>query len=228
MLSSSTFFRAPQRRAIAVALLCAVVATTACSSNGAVVSTIETTSTLVESTSPQMAKRGNPEMAWDAYVEQFVVQDVSTVSKSDCGVFAMLVTEESLTFYEWNGEKWNDISTQLGTSRGRYPLKVYSQDFTNDGVIDFFVTYEDERRRGRSTYGAFFAFPWSGENECVWNWVDIDNGRDITKIIESPEVDQRKARVYASGYKYRRAKTYGEVKYLPASSSFIFEEVFKK
>lgn len=227
MLNNTSGVRGPQRLAIALATLCALMGTTACSSDGAVVSAVETT-TVIESTGAETGKRGNPEKAWKAYVKQFVVQDVSAISKSDCGVFAMLVTEESLTFYEWNGDTWNDISQQLGTSRGRYPLKVYSQDFTNDGVTDYFVTYEDERRRGRSTYGAFFAFPWSGENECVWGWVDIDNGRDITKIVESPEVDQRKGRVYASGYKYRRAKTYGEVKYLPASSSFVFEEVFKK
>jgi hypothetical protein len=217
-----------QRVATLAACLFAVVGATACSSDGVVTSATETTTTLPETSSSIPRKIGNPQKAWDDYVKLFVVQDVSAVSESDCGVFAMLVTEASLTFYEWNGERWSDISQKLGTSRGRYPLKVYSQDFTNDGVIDFFVTYEDERRRGRSTYGAFFAFPWSGENECTWGWVDIDNGRDITKIIESPEVDQRKGRVYAAGYKYRRAKTYGEVKYLPASSSFVFEEVFKK
>jgi hypothetical protein len=228
MLSRSATTGASHRVAILAACLFAVVGATACSSDGVVTSATETTTTVSETSSSTPRKTGNPQKAWDDYVKLFVVQDVSTVSQSDCGVFAMLVTEASLTFYEWNGERWNDISQKLGTSRGRYPLKVYSQDFTNDGVIDFFVTYEDERRRGRSTYGAFFAFPWSGENECVWGWVDIDNGRDITKIIESPEVDQRKGRVYASGYKYRRAKTYGEVKYLPASSSFVFEEVFKK
>lgn len=224
MLSSG----ANQRVAILAACLLAVVGATACSSDREVDSAIETTTTLPETSSSTPGEMGNPQKAWDDYVKVFVAQDVSAVSESGCGVFAMLVTEASLTFYEWNGERWNDVSKKLGTSRGRYPLKVYSQDFTNDGVIDFFVTYEDERRRGRSTYGAFFAFPWSGENACTWGWVDIDNGREITKIIESPEVDQRKARVYAAGYKYRRAKTYGEVKYLPASSSFVFEEVFKK
>jgi len=216
------------RRLLIVAFgFLAFVSTTACSTTSQVVSVV-TSTTVANGASSLTTSSADPKKEWDEYVKQFVVQDVSEVSKSDCGVFAMLVTEESLTFYKWDGSKWGDISQQLGTSRGRYPVKVYSQDFTNDGVTDFFVTYEDERRRGRSTYGAFFAFPWSGENECVWNWVDIDNGRDITKIVESPEVDQRKGRVYASGYKYRRAKTYGEVKYLPASSSFVFEEVFKK
>ena len=205
----------------------AVVSTTACSKSSQVVS-VNTTTTIPNVASSVTTSTADPEKKWDEYVQQFVAQDVSEVSKSECGVFAMLVTEESLTFYEWDGSKWSDISQQLGTSRGRYPVKVYSQDFTNDGVTDFFVTYEDERRRGRSTYGAFFAFPWSGDNRCVWSWVDVNNGRDITKIVESPEVDQRKGRVYADGYRYRRVKTYGEVKYLPASSSFVFEEVFKK
>ena len=96
----------------------------------------------------------------------------------------MLVTEGSLTFYDWNGVQWTDISSLLMGGRGQVPLKVYSHDFTNDGVVDFFVTYGDNKARGGATYGGFFAFPWSGNNMCEWGWVDIDNGRDITKVVE--------------------------------------------
>jgi hypothetical protein len=139
----------------------------------------------------------------------------------------MLVTEGSLTFYDWNGVQWTDISSLLMGGRGQFPLKVYSHDFTNDGVIDFFVTYGDNKSRGGATYGGFFAFPWSGVNACEWAWVDIDNGRDITKVVESPEIDQRRGVVYASGYVSSRWQSYGKLSYLPSSSSFIFQKAFK-
>ncbi len=139
----------------------------------------------------------------------------------------MLVTEGSLTFYDWNGVQWTDISSLLMGGRGQFPLKVYSHDFTNDGVVDFFVTYGDNKSRGGATYGGFFAFPWSGDNACEWGWVDIDNGRDITKVVESPEIDQRRGVVYSSGYESGRWQTYGKLSYLPASSSFVFQRAFK-
>lgn len=172
-------------------------------------------------------EKGAPEKAWTTWLETFAVVDASQISESECGVFAMLVTEESLTFYSWNGVQWSDVSDVLGGGRGKYPVKVYSSDYTNDGVIDYFVTYSTRKNRG-SIFGGYFAIPWSGDLRCVWNWVDIDNGRDISKVIDSPDIDQRKGAVYSKGYNRRRYYTQGELKYLPASSSFVFEEVFKK
>ena len=165
--------------------------------------------------------------AWEKFIETFEVVDTSEISKSDCGMFAMLVTEGSLTFYDWNGVQWTDISSVLMGGRGELPLKVYSHDFTNDGVTDFFVTYGDNKKRGGATYGGFFAFPWEVEKMCEWSWVDIDNGRDITKVVESPDVDQRRGVVYSSGYVSRRWLSVGKLSYLPSSSSFVFEQVFK-
>jgi len=173
------------------------------------------------------SKPGAATKAWKEYVKSFVTIDVSGISKSDCGTYAMLVTEGSLTFYDWNGVQWTDISSLLMGGRGQVPLKVYSHDFTNDGVVDFFVTYGDNKARGGATYGGFFAFPWSGNNMCEWGWVDIDNGRDITKVVESPEIDQRHGVVYASGYVSSRWQSYGKLSYLPSSSSFIFQKAFK-
>lgn len=190
---------------------------------------IATTTSVVSSVRTTVPWRpGAATKAWTSWLKTFDVVDVSAISKSDCGVYAMLVTQGSLTLYDWDGVQWADISGQLGGGRGRDPLKVYSHDFTNDGVLDFFVTYGDKKQRGGSTYGAYFAFPWSGENRCEWKWVDIDDGRGITKTIDSPEVDQRQGIVYANGYKSGRWKTYGVVEYLPSSNSFVFREVFKK
>lgn len=194
-------------------------------------STPTTTSSTVVQSSPVRttvpSKPGAATKAWEKFVQTFVTIDVSQISKSECGVYAMLVTEGSLTFYDWNGVQWTDISSLLMGGRGQFPLKVYSHDFTNDGVIDFFVTYGDNKSRGGATYGGFFAFPWSGDNACEWAWVDIDNGRDITKVVESPEIDQRRGVVYSSGYESGRWRTYGKLSYLPASSSFVFQRAFK-
>jgi hypothetical protein len=172
-------------------------------------------------------EKGAPEAAWAAWLTTFAVVDASEISESECGVFAMLVTEESLTFYSWDGVQWSDKSDVLGGGRGKYPLKVYSSDYTNDGVIDYFVTYRTNKNSG-NTFGGFFAIPWSGDFRCVWNWVDIDNGRDNSKVIDRPEIDQRKGKVYAAGYVKRRYSTGRELKYSPSANSFVFDDVFQK
>ena len=172
-------------------------------------------------------EKGAPEAAWAAWLTTFAVVDASEISESECGVFAMLVTEESLTFYSWDGVQWSDKSALLGGGRGKYPLKVYSSDYTNDGVIDYFVTYRTNKNSG-NTFGGFFAIPWSGDFRCVWNWVDIDNGRDNSKVIDRPEIDQRKGKVYGAGYVKRRYSTRRELKFSPSANSFVFDDVFQK
>ena len=172
-------------------------------------------------------EKGAPEAAWAAWLTTFAVIDASEISESECGVFAVLVTEESLTFYSWDGVQWSDKSDVLGGGRGKYPLKVYSSDYTNDGVIDYFVTYRTRKNSG-PTFGGFFTIPWSGDLRCVWNWVDIDDGRDISKVIDSPEVDQRKGRVFAAGYVNRRYDSRRQLKYSPSANSFVFDDVFQK
>jgi hypothetical protein len=166
--------------------------------------------------------------AWNVFVKSFDVVDVSQVSKGECGVRAMLLTEGSLTFYWWDGVRWNDDSSQLAGGKGAMPVKVYSHDFTNDGVIDYFVTYEDDKAKGGPTYGGFFAYPWSGDSHCQWRWMDIDNGTKLTQTIDRPEVNQRNGEVFADGYTSRRWKSYGVYEYQPSSNSFVFREVRKK
>lgn len=185
-----------------------------------------TTTTLPVSTTVP-SQKGAPEAAWATWLTTFAVVDASEISESECGVFAVLVTEESLTFYSWDGVQWSDKSDVLGGGRGKYPLKVYSSDYTNDGVIDYFVTYRTRKNSG-PTFGGFFAIPWSGDLRCVWNWVDIDDGRDISKVIDSPEIDQRKGRVYAAGYVNRRYSSRRQLKYSPSANSFVFDDVFQK
>ena len=207
----------------------AVFVMTSCSSTASISTTTEATPTTLGTPSRTTVpwKPGAAVKAWNKWVKSFEVIDVSGISKSECGVYAMLITEGSLTFYMWNGVQWMDISTDLDGGKGKMPLKVYTHDFTNDGVLDFFVTYSDNRASGGKTYGSFFAFPWAVDRQCKWAWMDIDNGREIRKTIESPEVDQRKGVVYANGF-VRGYGTYGVVDFLPSSSSFVFSEVFGK
>ena len=219
-----------QRRIAAVGTSVALVAIAACSSTTSAPTTTALSTTTVASEPSRTTvpwKPGAAVKAWNKWVRSFETIDVSGISKSECGVYAMLITEGSLTFYMWNGVQWMDISTDLDGGRGAMPLKVYTHDFTNDGILDFFVTYGDNRASGGKTYGAFFAYPWGDEHQCDWNWMDIDNGREIRKVIESPEVDQRKGIVYANGFT-RGYGTYGVIDYLPSSSSFVFSQVFRK
>ncbi len=214
------------------ALVLALVVLSSCSNSSASQSADSgevsgTTTTTLPSSTTVPWEKGAPEAAWAAWLTTFAVVDASEISESECGVFAVLVTDESLTFYSWDGLQWSDKSDVLGGGRGKYPLKVYSSDYTNDGVIDYFVTYRTNKNSG-TTYGGFFALPWSGDMRCVWNWVDIDNGRDITKVIDKPEIDQRKGKVYAAGYVHRRYSSRRQLKYSPSANSFVFDDVFEK
>jgi hypothetical protein len=215
-----------------IALVLSVAVLSACSNFSASPSadsagaTGSTTTTLPSSTTVPWVK-GAPEAAWEAWLTTFAVVDASEISESECGVFAVLVTDESLTFYSWDGRQWSDKSDVLGGGRGKYPQKVYSSDYTNDGVIDYFVTYRTRKNSG-TTFGGFFALPWSGDLRCVWNWVDMDNGRDVSKVIDRPEIDQRKGRVYAAGYVNRRYDSRRQLKYSPSANSFVFDDVFQK
>lgn len=216
--------RAPRTTGIVVVGLVNLLA--ACGSNGGqapstTAAPAVTTTTTAESTRTTVAwTPGAPLQAWDTFLKTFDVKDASEVSISDCGVYAMLVTDESLTFYMWNGVEWKDISGDLTGGRGQYPLKVYTQDFTNDGTKDFFVTYRTKKKSGKF-YGAYFAFPWGGKNKCTWSWVDVDDGRSFGKLVETPKVNQKKHIVYGDGYVHRYL-TRGVFEYLPASSAFVF------
>ncbi|PHX70819.1 MAG: hypothetical protein CK521_06300 [Acidimicrobium sp.] len=218
------------RKSLVVVL--AVVVLSACSNSNVSPSAVSdggagTTTTMapIPTTIPWV--KGAPEAAWASWLTTFAVVDASEISESECGVFAILVTDESLTFYSWDGVQWSDKSDVLGGGRGKYPQKVYSSDYTNDGVIDYFVTYRIRKNSG-PTYGGFFTIPWSGDMRCVWSWVDIDNGRDISKVIDSPEIEQRKGRVYAAGYVNRRYSSRRQLKYSPSANSFVFDDVFQK
>lgn len=144
------------------------------------------------------------------------------VSHSECGIFAMMIVKEKLSFHSWNGYQWSDKSIDLNNGLGTYAAKVYSRDFTLDGVTDFFVTYSDEQRRGRRLYGGYFGFPWGGPDRCVWGWLSIDDGRGGAITVSEPEVPSRGTTVFGNGYKRRRL-TRGTYKYSFSSNAFIFE-----
>lgn len=144
------------------------------------------------------------------------------VSHSECGIFAMMIVREKLSFHRWTGSAWIDVSATLNNGLGTHAAKVYSRDFTLDGVTDFFVTYSDEQRRGRKLYGGYFAFPWSGPDRCVWGWLSIDDGRGGAITVNNPEVPSRGTTVFGNGYKHRRLVR-GTYKYSFSSNAFIFE-----
>ncbi len=216
------------RRSLSAALAIGFILSSCGLGSGSSDTTVATTTSVAATSTTVPFIAGAASKAWTEFVKSFDVVDVSQVSKGECGVRAMLITEGSLTFYWWDGVRWNDDSTQLAGGKGTMPVKVYSHDFTNDGAIDYFVTYEDEKAKGGPTYGGFFAYPWSGDSHCQWTWMDIDNGNTLTRTINRPEVNQRNGEVFAEGYSSRRWKSYGVYEYQPSSNSFVFREVRKK
>jgi hypothetical protein len=209
-----------------ISTFCVVVLLSACSLGTSDSGSAVATTTKPPATSTTLPSTPNAAIkAWKTYVESFEVIDVSEVSNSECGARAMMITEESLTFYWWDGIRWNDDSPQIIGGKGAFPLKVHTHDFTNDGVLDFFVIYEE--KKDGPTYGAFFGYPWSG-SVCEWRWMDIDNGTRLTQRIDRPEVNQRNGEVFAEGYSSRNWKSFGVYEYQPSSNSFVFREVRKK
>lgn len=166
--------------------------------------------------------------AWEKFVEPFEILDVSQVSTGECGSRAMLVTPESLTMYWWNGVEWKDDTALLDGGRGQYPQKVYTYDYTNDGVLDFFVLYSEDDRPKSDTYGSFFAYTWALEEQCKWGWVDVDNGRTTTKTVLDPDVNPQTGRIVAPGFTRRRTSVRGEYKFFPSTSSFMYQEPVDK
>ena len=217
-----------KRRLVTVSIAVGLVLS-ACTVGGGESGATIATSTSAPATSTSVPwVQGAATKAWNTFVKSFDVVDVSQVSKGECGLRAMLITEGSLTFYWWDGLRWNDDSSQLNGGKGHMPTKVYSYDFTNDGVLDFFVTYDDQRASGGPTYGALFGYPWSGEDHCRWSWMDIDNGANLVHTINRPEVNQRNGELMAEGYASSRWKSFGAYEYQPSSNSFVFREVRKK
>lgn len=216
---------------VLVACILAAVAggcTRDASSGDGAVAVDQTATTTVPSSTTVPWVEGEEIAAWEKFVESYATIDVSEVSTGECGPRAMMVTEESLTMYWWDGERWNDDSQLLAGGKGRFPLKVYTHDYTNDGVKDFFVLYADEARPRTQTYGAFFAYPWAIEEVCKWDWVDVDNGRTTTKTLASPDVNVQKGRIYGPGFTRRRTSARGVYEYLPSTDSFMYRELVKE
>jgi hypothetical protein len=204
----------------------------ACASDDAATSDVTTESTVVETTvAPSTTvpwQEGAEVDAWNEFVKSYAVLDVSEVSTGECGSRAMLITEESLTMYWWDGVRWNDDSALLQGGKGNLPQKVYTHDYTNDGVLDFFVVYADELRPRTQTFGALFAYLWGIDDVCNWGWVDINNGRNTTKTLQSPDVDVQKGKIFASGFNQRRMNIRGEYEFMPSTGALMYREITKK
>lgn len=208
----------------------------ACGGSGAPVATQDSVVESTSSTKPPSTSvpvpvtlawtKGAANAAWKTFLEPYEVMDVSKFSRSECGLYAVLVTEGSVTFYFWDGRSWIDQSKLLGGGQGDTPTGVVSADFTNDGVIDFFITYGPDRDLGNRDYGALLAIPWGGDYRCQWGWVDVDDGRDLTKRVVSPDVDAERREVRGDGWEKGRWRSRGVFEYLGSSSSFVFRKTF--
>ncbi len=215
-----------------VGVLCLFAFLVSCSSDAAGGPDTSTATSVSESTVPPSTTvpwvEGAEVVAWKQFVQSYEVLDVSDVSTGECGPRAMMITEESLTMYWWDGVRWNDDSALLAGGRGQLPQKVYTHDYTNDGVLDFFVVYADEERPRTKTFGAFFAYLWGLEDICNWGWVDVNNGRTTTRVLPSPDVDVQRGKIFANGFTQRRTSARGEYQFLPSTGAFMYSELVKK
>lgn len=158
-------------------------------------------------------------------------RDFSEISDSACGKFAMVLTDViidgfvkgGLFWYWWDGSKWVDQSEQLKGGIGDYHLRVYTRDYTNDGIKEFFVVAKDSERRSAKEFGSFFGFGWSPQSQCRWDWMVIDNGRETVTAISEPEPSPRSAKVFCIGYRNSSTRIRGWVWYDSSISAFRFD-----
>ena len=207
--------------------LVALAALTSCGggNNGAAPAT--TTTEPGPATTTTVAYRpGAGLRAWNRWIKTVDHVDVSRISKSACGSYAMVATKNGLTFYMWDGLQWKDVSTLLGGGHGSHPSRIWSLDFTKDGTLDFFVVYDDERMKGGQAYGAYLAYPWTADAQCKWQWVDVDNGRDLGKTVEAPVIDERNAVVRGKGHDNSRWSATGRFEYQSSSNSFVWTKEY--
>ena len=88
--------------------------------------------------------------------------------------------------------------------------------------------YADELRPRTQTFGALFAYLWGIDDVCNWGWVDINNGRNTTKTLQSPDVDVQKGKIFASGFNQRRMNIRGEYEFMPSTGALMYREITKK
>ena len=212
--------RAVARLLVAAALACVVAA---CGDNGgSTTSEPGATTTLPPVSTTVVSQPGAAEAAWVTFVQSYVTLDVSAVSNGPCGPRGVIVTEGSVTTYWWDGLHWNDDTAMLDGGKGNKPSKVYTHDFTNDGVDDFAVVYDDNVKRSGNQYVAILGYPWAESEQCKWRWMDIDNGLDTNKRFEISGINTRTWTIWGVGYVHRRLSG-GYIAYLPASSAFLFQ-----
>ncbi len=158
-------------------------------------------------------------------------RDFSEISDSACGKFAMVLTDViidgfvkgGLFWYWWDGSQWVDKSEQLKGGIGDYHLRVYTRDYTNDGIKEFFVVAKDSERRSAKEFGSFFGFGWSPQSQCRWDWMAIDNGRETVTAISEPEPSPRSVKVFCVGYRNSSTRIRGWVWYDSSISAFRFD-----
>lgn len=144
--------------------------------------------------------------------------DQSRISTGSCGTFALIVQADRITFWEWNGTKWRDRSSLLG-SEGQGPGdSVTSGDFTYDGVIDFLVGY-NEPRAAHGDYGGVFA-----ERDCNWSWVEIGAAGSGQHEVDSLSYDAENHQLNAIDYKPEGGRGHVVLRY--DADNHFFEEVW--
>jgi len=114
----------------------------------------------------------DPNLALVQLKRSISARDASTISSTlACGKWVVLITENSLRFFEWVDSEWTDRSNLISTDEmGVGPTrKILSVDLTDDDSTDFMITFENEKFGG-SPVGAIFAKD-SNVSSCAWNWM---------------------------------------------------------
>ena len=171
-----------------------------------------------------------PGTSLDALAGLLGAVDYSRVSEGPCGTFALVVESDRITFYEWDGDNWNDQSERLGPDGSSEPIRVTSRDYTGDGVTEFLVEYEALKSSGSYRFGSIF-YPTYGEGlygdgswGCDWGWSSF---RGDYEDFNSPPYPQtleylrwEDGKLRATEFPYRGITAEAVVTFDPSSDVF--------
>jgi hypothetical protein len=186
-----------------------------------VATTVAPTTTLADVPPSTVAAAAAPDIAsiqasFEALAHDRGAIDYSHLSEGPCGIYGLVVLHDHLEFYVWTGSDWSNISAVLGADGDTPPLTVTSRDYTDDGVIDFLVSYDGTVYGGRQFGGILYL------RGCDWGWADITTmDGEAGQVLDALYYDDSIGLLYGEDILPGGGRTSVVVWYDPSVDSFF-------
>lgn len=154
-----------------VVALALVATSAACSSTSSTNAAVETI--------PTFPDNGKSQSELVSLASTLKSVDYSKISESSCGKYSLIVQKDRVRFYQWNGKTWLEQSDLLGQDYESDPFSVLSADYSDDGVLDFLVSYNKDGQQGGHQFGGIFM-----QVDCEWKWAKFNGSEDVSESLD--------------------------------------------